>query len=108
MATMPVEAGAVMPDIGVAAIKKEDEGRIDSDRIPTPPTSEDMNKNEHQHEGNSSDLSDLEDDEEELEVKPDHYWDEENGGKIPVFKPVGRHGRTMMQCRHFRTNRQAN
>lgn len=64
-----------------------DEKLQHSDRVLTPPTSEDMNK----HEDNSSDLSDLEDDneEEELEdIKPDHYWDEANGGKIPVFKPV--------------------
>ena len=65
--------------------------RIDSDRIPTPPTSEDLNKHD---EGHSSGLSDLEegagemDAEEELDIKPDHYWDEENGGRIPVFKPV--------------------
>jgi hypothetical protein len=56
-----------------------------SDRIPTPPTSEDMNK----HDSHSSDLSDIEDNEVDMEdIKPDHYWDEENGGKIPVFKPV--------------------
>jgi hypothetical protein len=62
-----------------------DEEHKHPDRIPTPPTSEDMNK----HEDHSSDLSDIEDDEAEMEdVKPDHYWDEENGGKIPVFKPV--------------------
>ncbi|KAE9983835.1 hypothetical protein EG328_009449 [Venturia inaequalis] len=56
----------------------------DSHRILTPPTSED-------HDGNSSELSDIEDEEEEDigEITPDHYWDEENGGKIPVFKPVG-------------------
>lgn len=56
-----------------------------ADRIPTPPTSEDMNKQDDQ----SSELSELEDNDIELDdVKPDHYWDEENGGRIPVFKPV--------------------
>ncbi|KAE9978771.1 hypothetical protein BLS_000326 [Venturia inaequalis] len=63
----------------------------DSHRILTPPTSED-------HDGNSSELSDIEDEEEEDigEITPDHYWDEENGGKIPVFKP------TMDQFRSFK------
>jgi hypothetical protein len=56
-----------------------------SDRVLTPPTSDDMNKND----GNSSELSEIEDNDLDLEdVKPDHYWDGENGGKIPVFKPV--------------------
>lgn len=52
----------------------------------TPPTSEDMDKRER----SSSPLSDMELDnpeEEDIgEIEPDHYWD---GGKIPVFKPVG-------------------
>jgi hypothetical protein len=64
-------------------------------RVLTPPTSEDMDK----HDGNSSELSELEDDEDEDdigEVEPDHYWDEENGGRIPVFKPVCR----MLQKAH--------
>jgi len=57
-----------------------------SDRVLTPPTSEDMNKQDD----NSSDLSDLDDDNEAdmEEITPDHYWDEANGGQIPVFKPV--------------------
>ncbi|KAF2145981.1 uncharacterized protein K452DRAFT_294599 [Aplosporella prunicola CBS 121167] len=58
----------------------------------TPPTSEDMNKRE----GSSSELSELEldDDDEDIgEIEPDHYWD---GGKIPVFKP------TMDQFRSFK------
>jgi hypothetical protein len=47
----------------------------------TPPTSEDLDKREEMM---SSELSDLESDDDE-EIEPDHYWD---GGKIPVFKPV--------------------
>lgn len=44
-----------------------------------------------------SDLSDLDlDDEDEEEILPDHYWDGENGGRIPVFKP------TMDQFRDFK------
>lgn len=60
-----------------------------SHRVLTPPTSEDNDK----HDGNSSELSDLEDDDDDDigDVTPDHYWDEENGGKIPVFKPVRMH-----------------
>lgn len=52
-------------------------------RVLTPPTSEDMDK----HGDNSSDLSDLEsEDEDDIgEIEPDHYYGE---GKIPVFKPV--------------------
>lgn len=45
----------------------------------TPPTSEDWSKND------GSDLSDLEQDNDDGEIEPDHYWD---GGEIPVFKPV--------------------
>lgn len=59
-----------------------------SHRVLTPPTSEDNDK----HDGNSSELSDPEDDDDDIgDVTPDHYWDEENGGKIPVFKPVRMH-----------------
>lgn len=63
-----------------------------SHRVLTPPTSEDNDK----HDGNSSELSDLEDEEEDIgEITPDHYWDEENGGRIPVFKPVRIHTLSM-------------
>lgn len=58
----------------------------------TPPTSEEMNtdtKKEH----DESDLSDLDLDDDEEDIEPDHYWD---GGKIPVFKP------TMDQFRSFK------
>lgn len=49
----------------------------------TPPTSEDMDKRDERM---SSELSDIESDDDE-EIEPDHYWD---GGKVPVFKPVRR------------------
>lgn len=58
----------------------------------TPPTSEEMNHDETKKEQEDSELSDLELDDEEEEIEPDHYWD---GGKIPVFKP------TMAQFRDF-------
>ena len=50
----------------------------------TPPASEDMEKAP----AASSDLSDAEvDDDDDIgEIEPDHYWE---GGKVPVFKPVG-------------------
>ena len=49
----------------------------------TPPASEDTNK----HNDSGSELSDLElDGEFSEEIQPDHYYE---GGKIPVFKPVG-------------------
>lgn len=50
----------------------------------TPPTSEDMNT---KADDSGSELSDIDmDDEDAEEITPDHYYD---GGKIPVFKPVG-------------------
>ncbi|EME48296.1 hypothetical protein DOTSEDRAFT_51495 [Dothistroma septosporum NZE10] len=60
----------------------------------TPPTSEDMN--DAKKDSDESDLSDLDLDDEDEEITPDHYWDEENGGRIPVFKP------TMDQFRDFK------
>ncbi|KAF2213334.1 hypothetical protein CERZMDRAFT_111636 [Cercospora zeae-maydis SCOH1-5] len=69
-----------------------------ADRPPaalTPPTSDgEMNENQ-QKENEDSELSDLEFEDEDEEIFPDHYWDEANGGKIPVFKP------TMDQFRDF-------
>jgi hypothetical protein len=53
---------------------------VDANTVLTPPTSEDMDKKDRA----SSELSDEEED--DWEIEPDHYWD---GGKIPVFKPVG-------------------
>ncbi|PPJ49795.1 hypothetical protein CBER1_03323 [Cercospora berteroae] len=54
----------------------------------TPPTSDgEMNENQ-QKEIEDSELSDLEFEDEDEEIFPDHYWDEANGGKIPVFKPT--------------------
>jgi hypothetical protein len=64
----------------------------------TPPTSEEMNVEEQKRkEREDSELSDLDLDDDDLEdIEPDHYWDGENGGKIPVFKP------TMDQFRSFK------
>lgn len=53
----------------------------------TPPTSEEMN-HDARKDNDDSDLSDLDMDDEDEEIYPDHYWDEENGGRIPVFKPT--------------------
>lgn len=49
----------------------------------TPPASDESDKNDRKDDS-GSELSDL--DEPNAEIEPDHYWD---GGKIPVFKPVG-------------------
>lgn len=64
----------------------------------TPPTSEEMNVDEQKRqEREDSELSDLDLDDDDLEdIEPDHYWDGENGGRIPVFKP------TMDQFRSFK------
>ena len=53
----------------------------------TPPTSEEWNNKAE--ESGSDALSDLEldDDEVEEEIEPDHYYED---GRIPVFKPVHR------------------
>jgi hypothetical protein len=51
----------------------------------TPPTSEDMDKRDERM---SSELSELDSDDDGEEIEPDHYFD---GGKIPVFKPVRCH-----------------
>ncbi|KAF2791386.1 JmjC domain-containing histone demethylation protein 3D [Melanomma pulvis-pyrius CBS 109.77] len=56
----------------------------------TPPTSEDMDKRDERM---SSELSELDSDDDGEEIEPDHYFD---GGKIPVFKP------TMDQFRSFK------
>jgi hypothetical protein len=60
----------------------------------TPPTSEEMNHEQPKDNDDESELSelDLDDEEDEGYIEPDHYWD---GGKIPVFKP------TMDQFRSF-------
>ncbi|KAF2722036.1 hypothetical protein K431DRAFT_284243 [Polychaeton citri CBS 116435] len=55
----------------------------------TPPTSEEMNHDEPKQDDEESELSDLDmDDDDEEEIEPDHYWDGDNGGRIPVFKPT--------------------
>jgi len=88
VASPPTMAGESDPNI-----MKDDTTQLPqlpdaSHRVLTPPTSEDNDK----HDGNSSELSDLEDDDDDIgDIYPDHYWDEENGGKIPVFKPVRMH-----------------
>lgn len=48
----------------------------------TPPASGESDK----HDGSSSELSDLELEDDDGEIVPDHYYE---GGRVPVFKPVG-------------------
>jgi hypothetical protein len=75
------------------------EATVDSHHDPdskpalTPPTSEDMGKRDERL---SSELSELESDDDGEEIEPDHYFE---GGKIPVFKPVC--------CAHLRLPRPA-
>ncbi|KAF2878395.1 hypothetical protein BDV95DRAFT_589331 [Massariosphaeria phaeospora] len=71
-----------------ATIDKHDEAT--SKPALTPPTSEDMGKREERM---SSELSELDSDDDGEEIEPDHYFE---GGKIPVFKP------TMDQFRNFK------
>lgn len=57
--------------------------KTDSKPTLTPPASEEADK----HDDSGSELSDLEVEvENNEEIEPDHYYD---GGRIPVFKPVG-------------------
>jgi hypothetical protein len=79
----PAMETAPPPDIAVPSIETTADKTDDAATKPalTPPTSEDLDKRDEQM---SSELSDLESDDDE-EIEPDHYWD---GGKIPVFKPV--------------------
>jgi len=70
-------AEAVSPQLPAVAPHQSTEAR----QAPTPPTSEEWNK----HDDNTSELSDLEDEDDIGEIEPDHYYE---GGKVPVFKPV--------------------
>ena len=81
-------AATAPPGDADVAIKVEDKPTL------TPPASEGTDKNYD----SGSDLSDLEpegdcalDDRlfDDVEIEPDHYYE---GGKIPVFKPVGSPG----------------
>lgn len=82
-----------MPDAQTAPAADPATKQPDQKAALTPPTSEDMDRGKR--EGSSSELSELElDDDEDIgDIEPDHYWD---GGKIPVFKP------TMDQFRSFK------
>lgn len=64
-----------------APVEKNEESANSKPAL-TPPTSEDMDKREERM---SSELSELESDDDGEEIEPDHYFE---GGKIPVFKPV--------------------
>lgn len=57
--------------------------KIETKPTLTPPASGESDK----HDGSSSELSDLElEDDDNGEIVPDHYYE---GGRVPVFKPVG-------------------
>ncbi|KAK7533823.1 uncharacterized protein J3D65DRAFT_457370 [Phyllosticta citribraziliensis] len=81
------------PQVAAAAAPDTTAKHVDHKVALTPPTSEDMDRGKR--EGSSSDLSELEfDDDDDIgEVEPAYYWD---GGKIPVFHP------TMAQFRSFK------
>jgi hypothetical protein len=76
------EAATIVPSV------EADLGHHDEHDDPkvalTPPTSDDMGKREERM---SSELSELNSDDDDEEIEPDHYFE---GGKIPVFKPVSR------------------
>jgi len=57
----------------------------DASRVLTPPASEEEMDKGHQSSSELSDINLDEDDDDIGEIEPDHYFD---GGKIPVFKPV--------------------
>ncbi|KAF2002448.1 hypothetical protein P154DRAFT_520925 [Amniculicola lignicola CBS 123094] len=80
----PVE---VIPSIETVA-EKHDNPPMSKPAL-TPPTSEDMDRKARE----TSELTDLESDDDGEEIEPDHYFE---GGKVPVFKP------TMEQFRNFK------
>jgi hypothetical protein len=57
----------------------------DAPRVLTPPASEEEMDKGHRSSSELSDINLDEDDDDIGEIEPDHYFD---GGKIPVFKPV--------------------
>jgi hypothetical protein len=57
----------------------------DAPRVLTPPASEEEMDKGHQSSSELSDINLDEEDDDIGEIEPDHYFD---GGKIPVFKPV--------------------
>jgi hypothetical protein len=82
----------VVPSVEATADKHD--GPADSKPALTPPTSEDMDKREERM---SSPLSELESDDDDEEIEPDHYYD---GGKVPVFKPVRQAPSARKLCRN--------
>ncbi|KAF2397044.1 hypothetical protein EJ06DRAFT_158545 [Trichodelitschia bisporula] len=95
----PLSPKGAAADAGSDGVTARDEQVANSNRVLTPPTSED-----HRHDDSSSELSELEpignladlelDDNEDIgEIEPDHYFGD---GKIPIFKP------TMAQFRSFK------
>ena len=69
-------ADIALPTAEEATIKEEPKHTL------TPPATEETGKNED----SSSDLSDLEMEQDDIgEVEPAYYYE---GGKVPVFKPV--------------------
>lgn len=66
------------------------EVKVETKPTLTPPASGESDK----HDGSSSELSDLElEDEDNGDIVPDHYYE---GGKVPVFKPV-----SCVHAKHF-------
>lgn len=78
----PSERSEVLASVETNNEIKDEPGASSKPAL-TPPTSEDMDRKERM----SSELTELEDDDDDgEEIEPDHYFE---GGKIPVFKPVG-------------------
>jgi hypothetical protein len=71
----------IIPSVEMTADKHDDPAQPKA--ALTPPTSEDLGQREERL---SSELSELVSDDDDEEIEPDHYFE---GGKIPVFKPVG-------------------
>ena len=75
----------------------------DAPRVLTPPASEEEMDKGHQSSSELSDINLDEDDDDIGEIEPDHYFD---GGKIPVFKPVSGLGTasSYIACRIWSTS----
>ncbi|KAF2261656.1 hypothetical protein CC78DRAFT_546481 [Lojkania enalia] len=85
-----MEASAdVIPSVE-APVEKNDDVQMPKPAL-TPPTSEDLDKRDERM---SSELSELESDDDGAEIEPDHYFE---GGKVPVFKPTMDHFRNFQK-----------
>lgn len=79
---MPATVPVPVPDVVASVETPHEHEHVPAATVLTPPTSE---ENDRREERLSSELTDIDSDDGE-DIEPDHYFE---GGKVPVFKPVG-------------------